>query len=142
MSNPIIKDALVAGADSTGLCTVRDLVALMKEAKQTECELAFEQDGEKVNVMVSLISPIRMVLPPTNDAGVERSRCNLLVAALMKIRQSIPCTDGNGNFIIEHEPEPGVHGGGIEQIDPVQVIAYIDVVSGAALGEHMAKEKA
>lgn len=49
-------DIITSDADTTGLCSIRDCVALMKADKLTECELTFDLDGEKVNVMVSIIN--------------------------------------------------------------------------------------
>lgn len=54
-ANPMIKAALDAGDDATGLCTIRECVAMAKDKGHTEFELTFEQHGEKVNVMVRIL---------------------------------------------------------------------------------------
>lgn len=53
--------------------------------------------------------------------------------ALEKALRSIPCNDGAGGFIIEHAPVDGVHGGGMEQINPVDVVQMLDQAMNAAL---------
>jgi len=42
--------------DRTGLCTLRDLVKSMKDEETKVCELTWKDNGEKVNVVVRIIS--------------------------------------------------------------------------------------
>jgi hypothetical protein len=61
--NPIIMAALDAEQDTTGLCTVRELVSYLLELPKPIAELAFELGGKRINVQVEVLAVDGM--PPT-----------------------------------------------------------------------------
>jgi len=53
--NPMIEEALLKGEDTTGLCTVREAVEVMRENKSHEMELFYQLDEVKYNVIISFV---------------------------------------------------------------------------------------
>lgn len=53
--NPMIAAALDKGEDATGLCTVRECTALLREMEMREIDLAFEMGGKTYLVRVQIL---------------------------------------------------------------------------------------
>lgn len=59
--NPMVAAALESGEDPTGLCTIRDVVAAIWEAKTDRMEMRFvdKESGLKVNVAIVILDAER-----------------------------------------------------------------------------------
>lgn len=53
-ANPMIRAALDAGEDATGLGTVRDMVQCMFEGRSDTCELFYIHQGRRFNVELKI----------------------------------------------------------------------------------------
>jgi len=56
--NPMIEEAILAGEDTSGLCTVREAIEVMRENKSNEMELFFRVDDAKYNVIISYVEVV------------------------------------------------------------------------------------
>lgn len=71
----------------------------------------------------------------TKERASARESEDALFGAIQKITLIPPCTDGMGNFIVEHFDHDG-RSLGIEHIDPMSVVQEMVATAQAALTAH------